>query len=320
MPATYNGYQANFLADSGMDVCMPALSSYDVTKLARIDSDPDDYIIKYQNYSVIQHIERKFPLVTACNISGPLFIKIDRKEVGDNWDKEDRIQKDYQWGQELYDAEMSDFDRGHMTKREDVQWGHDKAQAMDAARSTYFFTNAVPQHARLNRGVWKSLEHYILKTETLKNQDKICLFTGPVLAQDDPTFVTLVDGQEVQLPVLFWKVVYFINRQSQLSRVAFLTNQRQILEKKGITKPVVHSRSTERSAKYMNYKNADIYQCKVDTIEELTDMKFAPAIDSYQDDRPTRLIIREVNVRKVNGELEKNENDFPVITINNIIL
>lgn len=317
----HRGYQPNFLGTQDLEVPLPKILESLKDIPAKLKDNPQEYLLSYENYSVVQHRLRGFPLFSACNISGENFISIPRDEVGDHWKKDLRIAKNEQWGQELYDAKKSDFDRGHMTKREDVQWGENKDEAIDAARTTFFFTNAAPQHGRLNRGIWKSLENYILKTETVKNNLRICLFTGPVLADDDPVFVTTVNDQTVKIPVLFWKVIYFAKEDQKLYRVAFLTNQRQILEKKGIVKRVVRTRLSSRSRRFLNFKNAEIYQVNIKTIEILTGLRFSSADEPYSDDRPTRLIVKEVNVRKsAQGPPRSYVDDFPEIMVKNLSL
>ncbi|MBK8429509.1 MAG: DNA/RNA non-specific endonuclease [Lewinellaceae bacterium] len=66
-------------------------------------------------------------------------------------------------GSSLYSAHKSDFDKGHMTKREDAQWGQSDEEARNGALSTFYYTNAVPQVARLNQQLWRGLEDYIFK-------------------------------------------------------------------------------------------------------------------------------------------------------------
>ena len=60
-----------------------------------------------------------------------------------------------------------------MTRREDVQWGITDEAAQEAADSTFFYPNAVPQHKELNQRIWKRLENYILHTETRKKSLKL---------------------------------------------------------------------------------------------------------------------------------------------------
>ena len=200
----YIGYMEDFL-DTRQPVAFPKLKAAQQKDLVPVDNTGDN-ILHYVNYSLQLSASRRFPYYTATNIDGKLFRKAPRK---DKWRRDERIDKQSQWGPELYRAAMSDFDKGHMTKREDVQWGDSIAFASLAADSTFYYTNAVPQHAELNQRIWRSLEDYILHTETAENDLKICVFTGPVLSKLDPFFVTEVNGESIQLPTLFWKIVYF---------------------------------------------------------------------------------------------------------------
>jgi len=170
----YFGYQKNFLSKP---VPLPKLSKSQEDDLAPV-KDNDDATANYINYSVQLSASRRFPFFSASNINGKLFRKLSRE---DKWRIDERVHKEHQWGPELYRAQKSDFDRGHMTKREDVQWGHSVMAATKAADSTFFYSNAVPQHARLNQRIWRLLEDYILHAETKEHGLKICVFTGPVL-------------------------------------------------------------------------------------------------------------------------------------------
>ncbi len=185
----FNGYNAKFLVDDtiNIDVPLPILSDEQIEDLAITENDN---VLNYINYSLQLSASHKFPYYTAANIDGTLYKKVPRK---DNWRKDPRA-KEFQWGKELYGATQSDFDKGHMTKREDVQWGPTLGVALKAADSTFFYSNAVPQHKDLNRDIWKSLEDYILNTETKAKSLKICVFTGPVLASGNPYFVTPING------------------------------------------------------------------------------------------------------------------------------
>ncbi|MBK8194914.1 MAG: DNA/RNA non-specific endonuclease [Lewinellaceae bacterium] len=109
-------------------------------------------------------------------------------------------------------------------------------QATEAARSTFYFSNCAPQVGDLNRKEWRSLEDYILKKESSQNKLKINVFTGPVLSENDPVFVTPVKGEQVQIPTLFWKVVYFTNDDQTLNRVGFLMGQKKLLFKNNIVR------------------------------------------------------------------------------------
>ena len=294
----YKGYKSDFLGAS-CEVPLPQLSA-ELEKTVAPVKDAKDNVLRYHNFSLVQHADRRFPIFTATNIDGNLFKqKIPRRK---SWRLDTRIDDKHQWGKELYAAKKSDFDRGHMTKREDTQWGRYKKDAKAGSDSTFFYTNAVPQLPRLNQKAWKALENYILKSETITEGRRISVFTGPVLSKQDPVFVTEVDGQQILLPTLFWKIIYFTKSNGQLYRVGFLMGQEDLLEQEKIVHPRMTSRGIsleEDEQLFMDFKEADTCQVNISTIEKLTKLKFPAAQESYKDDRPITLIETEVQTRSL---------------------
>lgn len=269
-------------------------------------------VLHYINYSVLLSKSRKFPFFTASNIDGQLFKKASRTK---SWKKDDRA-KEYQWGQELYSADKSNFDKGHMVKREDVQWGKTIGLAQLAADSTFYYSNAVPQHKDLNQEIWKSLEDYILHTETRKNNLKICVFTGPVLSENDPLFITTVKGESVQLPIIFWKVVIFQKEDEQLYRVGFMMSQNRLLIENGIVEELEAAIAEDEL--FMQFDDAATYQVNVSLIEKLADIKLPIAIDSYTDGRNMKLVLEEIDI---DPDLESDSVEQNLgFTISNIVL
>jgi endonuclease G len=295
----YLGYDEEFLVDDKIKelVSLPTLSQRQNADLAPVSGN-NNGVVNYLNYSLQLSKSRKFPFFTATNIDGPLFKKGDR----DSWKRDDRV-KNYQWGSELYSANKSDFDKGHMTKREDVQWGETEGLAQVAASSTFFYSNAVPQHKDLNQRTWRKLEDYILHTETRKRSLRICVFTGPVLSAGDPLFVSRVNNEDVQLPIVFWKIVVFPKDDGTVYRVGFLMSQRQLLIKHGLVVVDELEGGTDNEEVFMQFDDAETYQVNIATIEELTEIRMPGAIDSYLDDRPTQLILKEV---EIDPELESD--------------
>ncbi|WP_194767491.1 DNA/RNA non-specific endonuclease [Tamlana sp. I1] len=291
-------YIGSFMGE--YDVSIPEISSKEIEKFETHSLDTAHYYLDYINYSVFQNPFRKFPYFTASNIHGNLFKEITRNELfsgkGDTWKKDSRIPETEQLGYELYSAEKSDFDRGHLTKREDVQWSEDRKVAIAAAESTFFYTNAMPQVDRLNRGIWRQIEDYILHNQTISKQIKINLFTGPIFLDNDPDFVTKIKEDVIQLPYLFWKVIYYQNND-KLHRTAFLTSQKKLLEKRRIVKPVVRSDEQLESDLFMTFKDAETYQVRVDFIEKLSGLKFHEAAENFVEETPEELIVSGVNVR-----------------------
>lgn len=285
------GYSESFISPALL-VPLPLLQPEQRADLAAVSGTTDN-LARYVHYSLALSKSRGFPYFTAANIDGSLFKKAART---DNWRKDSRIADAYQWGEELYKAVKSNFDKGHLVKREDVQWGQTVLEARNAADTTFFYPNAVPQHAHLNQQIWADLEDYILHTESVPNNLRIAVFTGPVLRANDPVFVTKVNGKEIQLPVLFWKVVVFSKDNRQLYRVGFLMGQAQLLRKAKIVKPEPIKIAALEADRFMQFEDAETYQVNIATIENLTALTLPPARDVYQDSRPIKLILEEVDV------------------------
>ena len=294
----FEGYREDFLG-ARLNVPLPQLARDQLRFVAPVKG-ANDNVLRYHNYSVVQHAVRRFPYFTAANIDANHFINLRRKDVfkggSDRWRKDPRISFKHQWGAELYGADKSHFDRGHMTKREDVQWGPTISHARFGALSTFFYTNSVPQHRLLNQMLWRSLEDYILHEEALDHGMRINVFTAPLLMDDDPEFVTSVRGESVMIPRLFWKMVYYSRDRRSLSRVAFLVGQEDILVKEGIVHPPSVSRSAPPDPRFQDFKLGDTFQVHPAFIEDLTGFTFPDAREPFEDHRPVRLILEEVEL------------------------
>jgi endonuclease G len=302
----FQGYDDEFILTK--KIALPKLN-HDQTADLVIDEDGSD-IIRYINYSLQLSSSHKFPFYTATNIDGLQFKKVPRK---DNWRKDNRVPKDTQWGTELYNAAKSNFDRGHMTKREDVQWGETIGIALNAADSTFYYTNAVPQHKDLNRDIWRSLEDYILHTEAKRNQLRICVFTGPVLSNFNPYFVTAINNVQIQIPSLFWKVVVFEKEDGKLYRVGFMMSQNKLL----LNDNIIEQLESDDQI-FMQFDDADTYQVNVSLIEELSGLEMPKANDSYTDERTTKLVLNEIDI---DPDLESDSIEYELgFSIENILL
>ena len=298
---SYRGYRSDFI-DPERLVPLPDFSpSLQRALVPMIDTEQVE--IPYQNFSLFQHHTRRLAVLTAANIDGGSFWEITRQEVrhgtrSDKWYKDRRLPRTAQWGNQLYSAPRSDFDKGHLTKREDVQWGPDHATGLSGGRSTFFYTNAAPQHRDLNRRIWAKLEDYLLHDEAVARGERIYLFTGPVLADNDPEFVTPIRGERMQLPTMFWKVIYYQKEDGELHRVAFLLGQAHLWRRDEIA---LFPRGAEPFA---DFEAASTYQVEVPTVEQLTGLTFASAHEVYQDPRPLALILSEVKGRGADAPVE----------------
>ena len=303
--ATTKGYKADFIG-TNLPVAFPKLNASQKKDIAPVTGSTSGEIT-FPHFSVVLCRSRKFPFFSAANINGDLFKKVTRKSIfpggRDVW-KVDTRAKAHQWDNDLYvKAPHSDFDRGHMTKREDPQWGNTKAEAKAAAKSTFHFCNCAPQLSDLNQKEWKLLEDYILEKESVPGKLLINVFTGPVLKTDDPVFVSKVNNEDVLIPTLFWKVIYYSNDGKKLSKVGFLMGQENLLKKRKIVttqrpEMVFAAHLQKEKAHFMEFKDAQTYQVNLASIEKLSGLKFPAAKQPYKDKRPIPLVVEAVEMKE----------------------
>ena len=152
------GYDKDFIP--GKVVTLPEITGVLKDEIAPL-LHGNGHVIDYLHHSVIMNKERKFAFYAASNISGNSWKAINRTGVF----KKDNTQvsPDYQLGTELYDAikakgaRPNDFEQGHLTSFQEVLWGADANERKKAAADTFYYTNCVPQHERVNSGLWRSL-------------------------------------------------------------------------------------------------------------------------------------------------------------------
>lgn len=319
------GYNEEFIGKD-FKVPLPTLNSSQMQDIAKSNSDKE--ILHYQYYSVIQSKSRKFPFFSACNLHGREFRQVDRFKG--SFIKDSRLDRELQWDDDFYkyskfedkDGNVTSytdiFDRGHMTKREDTQWGKDDAEAFNGNKYTFFFTNALPQHSHLNGVVWRGLESYILDGATdgkkAEGDDvyKINIITGPVFQEDDPRVDleikkkpdSKIINKEIQLPVLFWKVVYFKKKSDdKLYCIGFMMGQKTLLEEAfshlGL---VAKDGDEEKSEPFLNYQDKEVYQVKVSFIAEKTGLTFHEAIDPLEGEEGGRQITEVIKAKGISDD------------------
>jgi len=168
----------------------------------------DDARLDYVHFTVVMSRTRRLALFTAANLDGAASVSVPRG--GDRWAFDGRIPEAAQAGDDLYAG--NDFDRGHLVRREDPNWGPDAATAN---RDTFHFTNCAPQLSGFNQRIWLELEDHILGS-TRRVRERASVFTGPVLRADDPVY------RGVAIPLAYWKVVAFVHDDGRPSATAYL--------------------------------------------------------------------------------------------------
>ncbi|HEV7285110.1 MAG TPA: DNA/RNA non-specific endonuclease, partial [Kaistia sp.] len=162
--ADRDGYAPQFLGER-LPLPDPAAGKWteDVIELVEEARTPgsDPTELKYRNFSVRMSKSRKLPLVSAVNINGSLSNRqVERTDV---WRRDPRISKAHQNLREAYGYEYKGFfSRGHMTRREDPNWGTDNTILKQADADTFHVTNAAPQRQGFNAGIWLALEDYVI--------------------------------------------------------------------------------------------------------------------------------------------------------------
>ena len=272
-PASDGGYRSDFLGP-GFNIKFPELNAEQKKDLVKLPAGASR--LDYIHYSVVLSKKRQLAYFTAVNIDGTLWQDNPRK--GD-WQDDPRINSGEQLGDDLYNAKNSDFDRGHLVRREDPEWG-EPSLSINAGINTFWFPNCTPQHLKLNQKIWAELEANILHTGADNQNLKINVFTGPVLSESDGIFVTKVNGRDIQIPNLFWKVVVWTKSDKKAYAVGFLMSQEKfLLDSKLIKKQlIITSRmkilTDEDIFEHIKFKDGKTYQVKLEEIEKLSGLKF----------------------------------------------
>ncbi len=228
------GFAQRFLAAGEVVTPWPELPTALAAGLAQPSDHPEEPgELRYTHFGVKYSATEKLPLVTAVNIDGKRAVRI--KRGNDKWFVDLRIAPSIQLSARNFaDAQI---DRGHMVRREDPNWGT-AAEAEQANFDTFHYVNAAAQHSSLNQGktLWQGLENYILDSARTSGF-QACVFTGPVLGEDDP----VIDG--ARAPLEYWKLVATLDENgTHLRATAYLLSQgqliRDLMERRRLTESV----------------------------------------------------------------------------------
>ncbi|MEJ8282034.1 DNA/RNA non-specific endonuclease [Pseudonocardia spirodelae] len=169
--------------------------------------------LTYTHFATLHRPDRRLAAVTGVAIDGATLRSLERS---DDWRLDDRLPAAQQAGAELYTG--NDLDRGHLVRRQDPVWGTE-AEAATAESDTFHYTNAAPQAAAFNQDkrTWGGLEDYLLDNAG-DNDRRLVVFTGPVLADDDPEY------RGVRIPRQFFKIGAFVTGGA-LGTTAYLLDQ-----------------------------------------------------------------------------------------------
>ncbi len=213
--------------------------------------------IDYCHFSLWLSKSRKFPRVVAWNIDGSSVRSLSRTGIAFKVDERGTL-ADHQIDDELYAD--NPFDRGHVARRADLCWGP-LAEARQANRDSFFFSNITPQHARFNQGMrgglWGRLEDAIFNDVDVENL-RVSLMGGPILRSSDPEYRDLA-----KVPREFWKLVAYTNASDGEHKV-----RAYILTQRNLVKDVV--------AEILELEEFRWYQVPLTKIESETGIRFTP--------------------------------------------
>lgn len=217
------GYRDDFM---GERIPLPTPDDDLKALLARRNDRPNAYVLQYHHFSTMHHSVRRVPVLSAMNVlSKQRYDELDKRN--DRWIRDNRIDYEVQLDDAWY--KYSGFDRGHLSRREDAEWGPTMEFAKKAADLTCSYANAVPQAPGFNRGKygyhgkWGRLEQELLEKGVRLESGKsgrICVFSGPIFKSNDRPF------RGVQVALSFYKVVVWYDADGQLRTTCYVLNQR----------------------------------------------------------------------------------------------
>lgn len=258
--ANRSGYDPSFLAPGKPDgqVFLPMLSKALEVEATRLTSDATSYVLKYHHYSLVMHRARRFAIYSAANVdfSG----RFDMPRPPDKWLTDPRIPARAQVGAAMY--RNNQFDRGHLTRREDMEFGKTRTEALATAADTCHWTNCTPQHAKFNEGkeLWRGIERHLLEEAIAPEQFRAQVITGPVFDSKDP----ILDGFPASpYPLRHWKVAAAINASGKLFATAYVLEQKSTIAEFGI-----------RGAPEVPFTPYKTFQTTIAEVERLTQLTF----------------------------------------------
>lgn len=212
--------------------------SYDTTAIeipVLVQSVPEQIIIRY-SYTVSYNNEMKIPNWVAWHLTAEhtdgLYKRLN------NFHEEEEVSEPRAT---LDDYRGSGWSRGHMCPAGDNKWSE------EAMYESFSLVNVCPQNAKLNSGLWNSIEMDCRRWA--REYGDIYIVCGPVLMRQEHE--TIGDNRVV-VPEAFFKVVLCLNGKPKA--FGFIV------------------RNTEGN------KKRDLYYNSVDEVERITGMDFFSAL------------------------------------------
>lgn len=261
-----DGYQASFVGN--LEVPMPVIrAGYDDAAVVTCPDRPGEtvYDLRYRHFSAVVSKSRRMPFFSCVNLDGTQERVVKRRNV--DWRYDPRIEVAHQILSDGIYGHASEglFSRGHMTRREDPNWGS-LPTAEEADGDTFHVCNACPQVQNFNAPIWLALEEYI-KKNAWHDDMRVSVMTGPVFSDEDPVYRP-PGLAEVKVPTDFWKVVVFqYDDSGEVVATAYMASQAAQLPKKNRGRP------------QFVFGAFNDYQLKIADLEDITGLDFGPLRD-----------------------------------------
>jgi len=260
------GYDPNFL---GVKITLPQPQKVKAIQkqIARLKNNEIE--LKYFKHSVIFNALAKMPFISAVNVEGDAAKRQDNSKRQDDWLRDTRIDVECQLTDKFYDA--SHFDKGHMSRFEDADWGDTEQDALRNGVYTCFYTNACPQVAGLNRagGLWGQLEKAVLEKGIKKEKGKqarMTVFNGPIFDDDkDRVF------KGVKIPMQFYKIILWLNDSGKLRATAFKLSQEALVDDIKFDESMRLDQEALDIDQDVVFKS---FQCSIKSLSDLTHVDF----------------------------------------------
>ena len=228
--ADRRGYDRQFL---GRKIALPRLKANprfgSLLRVARPARPDDEFELRYHRHSVLMNAARRLAYISACNIDFAAPENAGRKEGRTTWRVEPRIDPGHQLGNAYY--LNNDYDKGHLTRRDDAAWGATKQQAIAANDDTFFYPNSAPQHFLFNQSddftnagldLWGDLENFIA-SQGSGQRSRISIFNGPVFGDNDRPL------RDALVPLAFFKIVIWRDGEEEPGALGFVLEQDDLI-------------------------------------------------------------------------------------------
>lgn len=227
-------------------------------------------LLKYTMLSIWYNTARKVPFVAAYNIDGTL----EKKKIPRKTFRPDpRFKFSEQLNESFYDliTDFTEFEIGHMASHNEMSWG---VNGTTQAHQTFYFSNSVPQVEKLNSGLWSKLESYVIAETDDTENNRIAVFTGPMLKNTDPYYVK---DATFQVPLFFYKIVVF-SFEGKLYSTAFVMSQLKRAQELQLIPDTLENFDKGLFEKtptpFSDYRHREVFQVNIDLIEHYCDMQF----------------------------------------------